>query len=70
MEIDTFGQRLKILREEKNINQIQLAKDLGVGKSIISLWERNECEPTLSNLKTMALFFGISVDYLVGLKDY
>jgi len=37
MEIDTFGQRLKILREEKNINQIQLAKDLGINKSIINL---------------------------------
>lgn len=67
MEI-TFGERLKELRKEKNIGQITLAKELGVGKSIISLWETNQCEPTLSKLVLIAEFFGVSIDYLAGLE--
>ncbi len=64
----TFGDRLRELRKEKNIGQIELAKQLGVGKSIISLWETNQCEPTLSKLIAIAEFFAVSVDYLAGLE--
>ena len=48
---------------------MQLAKELDVGKSIISLWELGKCEPTLSKLIAMAHFFGVSIDYLAGLED-
>lgn len=64
---ETFGERLKNLRLEKGIGQIQLAKELDVGKSVISLWELNRCEPTLSKLIAMAKFFGVTIDYLAGL---
>lgn len=69
-EAETFGERLKLLRQGKGIGQIQLAKDIGVGKSIISLWERNESEPTLSNLKALAVYFDVSIDYLAGLNKF
>lgn len=65
---ETFGERLRTLRLERNIGQIELAKKLDVGKSIISLWEQNKCEPTLSKLIAMSLFFGVSIDYLAGLE--
>ncbi len=66
--METFGERLKNLRLEKKVGQIELAKALGVGKSIISLWERNECEPTLSKLILLAKYFDVSIDYLAGLE--
>ena len=66
---NTFGERLRELRKEKNIGQIELAKQLGVGKSIISLWENDECEPTLSKLVVIAKFFGVSIDYLCGIEE-
>ena len=66
--METFGQRLKQLRQEKGIGQIALAKELGVGKSIVSLWEKDECEPTLSKLVSLAKFFNVSIDYLAGLE--
>ena len=59
---------MRTLRLERNIGQIELAKKLDVGKSIISLWEQNKCEPTLSKLIAMSLFFGVSIDYLAGLE--
>ena len=67
--METFGTRLKQLRLDKGIGQIELAKKLKVGKSIISLWEKDECEPTLSKLIIIALFFNVSIDYLAGLEE-
>ena len=67
--MDSFGEKLKELRKERNCGQIQLAKELGVGKSIISLWELDKCEPTLSNLIKISQYFGVSIDFLAGLKD-
>lgn len=64
----TFGEKLRDLRKEKNISQIELAKQLGVGKSIISLWEINQCEPTLTKLIAIANFFNVSIDYLAGIE--
>ena len=65
----TFGERLRELRKYAGIGQIALAEKLGVGKSIISLWELNKCEPTLSNLVAIARFFDVSLDWLAGLED-
>ena len=64
-----FGERLKSLRLEKGLGQIALAKELEVGKSVISLWELNKADPTLNNLIKIAKFFGVSIDYLAGLED-
>lgn len=65
---ETFGEKLKDLRHEKEIGQLKLAKELGVGKSVISYWELNRCEPTLSNLIKLAEYFGVTIDFLAGLE--
>lgn len=67
--MNIFGERLRYLRQEKNIGQVQLAKDLEVSKSIISTWEQGKCEPTLSKLIVVAQYFEVSIDYLAGLED-
>ncbi len=64
-----FKSRLKELRLEKGINQIQLADQLNVSKGIISFWENGLREPTLSNLTNIAEYFDVSMDYLTGLID-
>ena len=66
---EVFAERLKALRLERGLGQVQLAKELDVGKSVVSLWELGKCEPTLSKLIAMARFFGVSIDYLAGLED-
>ena len=65
-----FAERLKELRTEKEIGQIALARELGVSKGIISMWENDLREPTMSNLISLAKFFNVSIDYLVGLQNY
>ena len=64
-----FSERLKELRIEKNIGQVELAKAVNVSKGIISLWENDLREPKLSNLIALARFFDVSIDYLAGIVD-
>ena len=68
--MNQFAERLKYLRKEKDLKQEELANALNVSKGIISLWENGLREPTISNLVTIASYFHVSIDYLVGLNDY
>ena len=64
-----FKNNLKFLRQERGLGQVELAKQLGMSKGIISLWENGLREPNLSSLVTIARFFHISLDELVGLEQ-
>ena len=66
---ESFAERLKELRSEKNVGQVELSVKIGVSKGIISMWENGLREPKLSNLISLAEYFGVSLDYLVGLSD-
>ncbi|MGN1200722.1 MAG: helix-turn-helix domain-containing protein [Candidatus Caccovivens sp.] len=63
-----FKDNLKLLRQEKHIGQVELAKQIGVSNGIISLWENGLREPNMSSLIALAKFFNVSIDYLVGLE--
>lgn len=69
MREETFGERLKELRISKGLGQLDFAKQIGAGKSVISKWERGESEPTLPYLISIANFFEISLDVLSGRED-
>lgn len=64
-----FCERLKELRIEKGIGQVELAKALNLSKGIISLWENGLRELKLSNLILLAQYFQVSIDYLAGIED-
>ncbi len=64
-----FPQILRMLRKEKEIGQVQLAKDIDVGKSTVSQWETGKCEPTLSKLVALSKYFDVTIDYLAGLQN-
>ena len=63
-----FCNRLKELRQEKEIGQVELAKAIGVSKGVISLWENGLREPGMNSLVLLAKYFSVSIDYLVGLE--
>lgn len=63
-----FRDIVKMLRIEKGIGQVELAKQLGVSKGIISLWENGLREPNMSSLILLSKFFGVSIDFLVGIE--
>lgn len=66
--MNKFKDNLKLLRQEAKIGQVELAKKIGVSKGIISLWENGLREPNMSSLILLAKFFGVTIDYLVGLE--
>lgn len=61
--------RLRRLRQEKNISQSALANYLGVTQQTVSAYESGDREPDLETLNKMADFFDVSVDYLLGRTD-
>lgn len=69
MEI-ILGARLRELRTEKKMTQRQVAEALGINSVTYLHYEKSQREPPLSLLADMAKFFGVSTDYLLGLKDY
>lgn len=62
-------ERLKELRKEKGLSQMELAKLTGLSQSSIGRWELGRTEPTASDLIKLEDFFGESVEYLLGLTD-
>ena len=68
--IEIFSERLKELRKERNISAKQLAKEIDVSDTAIIRWENKQRIPSMENVYNIAIYFGVSTDYLVGLKDY
>lgn len=66
-----FAKRLKELRQDKGKNQTVVANAIGVSQGMITRWEKDECEPTASNIVALANFFEVPTDYLLGkTEDY
>ncbi len=65
----SFGSRLKDLRNKIGIPQHALAAQLSVKQSAVSGWENDTREPSLDALRSIAQYFSVSLDYLLGLTD-
>jgi transcriptional regulator with XRE-family HTH domain len=63
-----FAHNLKLLRKEKGLTQPQLAQHLNISKGMVSFWENEVCEPTISNIIVVAKFFNITIDELLLVK--
>lgn len=62
-----FSNRLKELRTQAGLTQLQLAQRLGITKSVISFYELSERAPSPDVLIRLAQIFHVSTDYLLGL---
>lgn len=66
--MNTFGEKIKYLRQEKGLTQKQMADSLSITVSTLSHWECGYQEPAFSFLKVLCSFFDVEADYLIGLK--
>lgn len=64
-----FIERLNSLLQEKHLTRKQFLDDLHFGKNQITYWEKNQTIPNQSTLDTIAGYFNVSVDYLLGRTD-
>ena len=66
MLMSTFGSRLKALRQSKGLTGVELGEILNVSNKTISTWENNTREPNQEMTATIAEYFNVSTDYLLG----
>ena len=64
-----FGKKLRELRKEQNLTATTSAKKLGVRDTPILRWEKGIMVPNIIHLYQIAVYFGVSADYLIGLED-
>lgn len=65
-----IAERIKSLMQAHNLNQVALAKAVGIKQITISAWLLKKKEPCITSLWLLADYFKVDIDYLVGRKDY
>ena len=61
-----FAERLKSLRKEQNLTQEKIAEKLNISRGSYAQWETERTQPSSKSLETLANFFNVSTDYLLG----
>ena len=64
-----LGERLKLLRKERELKQKEMAEQFGIALITYQCYEYATRTPDLSSLIALADFFDVSLDYLVGRSD-
>ena len=62
----TFGEKIRLLREEKELNQTELGDAVGMTQRKISYLECGRYEPSFDDLRALCRYFRVSADYLLG----
>lgn len=64
-----IGENIKRLRRERDLTQEELATHIGISFQSVSKWERGDGYPDITMLPSLANYFGISVDQLLGVDE-
>lgn len=62
-----FSERLKELRVSKNLTQREVALQLELATTTYSMYEQGRREPDIETIQKIAIFYGVSADYLLGI---
>ncbi|MGM9858979.1 MAG: helix-turn-helix domain-containing protein [Bacilli bacterium] len=64
-----ISDKIKKLRKDFNISQVELANALGVTKQCVSNWENDNILPSIFMLIKIAKYFNVSTDYLLDIDN-
>lgn len=67
--MQTFGERLRQIRFEKNLTMAALSKEIGMTPAAIARMESGDCGKTMEKLPKMARALGVSIDALFPEMD-
>ena len=67
--MNTFGKRIKSLRQKKGLTQVELGKILNVTDLAVTKWESDASLPNTITLIKIADYFNVSIDYLLCRTD-
>ena len=66
----SLGEKIRNLREDKDLNQTQLGNALNMTQRKISYIECNKYEPSLDDIIAFCNYFKVSSDFLLGIPEY
>ena len=61
---------LRMIRKERNLNQLKVAMDLNISREALSHYENGKREPSLDMLNKLSKYFNVSIDYLIFGKEF
>ncbi|WP_458408105.1 helix-turn-helix domain-containing protein [Anaerotignum sp.] len=64
-----FAKRLRELRKERGLSQVELGERLGYGYTAISSYETGRNEPSYTDLIRICEILDVSADYILGISD-
>lgn len=68
MDMSAFAERLRLLREARNLSQVRLSELLGVDPRAYNRWEKGATAPHLDTVIKIADVLQVTLDELVGRK--
>lgn len=66
MYIETFAKKLKKARMDLNYTQRDIEAELGIRQATLASYEIGRTQPDIETLGTLADFYGVSTDWLIG----
>lgn len=64
-----YYQRLRDLREDRDLKQEDIAKLLGIAQNQYSRYERGENMMTIDRYIKLAIFYNVTLDYITGITN-
>lgn len=64
-----YAQRIRELREDKDLTQSDIAKLLQINQTVYSRYENDRNQMPIHHLISLCLFYNVSADYILGLPD-
>lgn len=61
---------LKIIRKQKNLNQLKVALDLNISREALSHYENGKRSPDIQMLRKLSAYFCVSIDFLVNGEEF
>jgi len=69
MPLPNYIDRMRALREDKDLTQEHIAKLLGTSQTMYARYERGANELPIRHLITLCKFYKVSADYILGLSN-
>ena len=61
---------LKLIRKQKNLNQLKVAMDLNISREALSHYENGKRSPDIYMLRKLSEYFNVSIDFLVNGEEF
>ena len=61
---------LKLIRKQKNYNQLKVAMDLSISREALSHYENGKRSPDIDMLILLSNYFNVSIDFLITGKEF